>query len=264
MEVRFDPIWNSEMKKICSKCGEEKDVGEFWNSKSTPDGLQYECKKCIKEYQHGEKYKKTCKERYLKNKEKYLEKNKERRFANKAAKREYDVAYRERNKDKISKDLQERYLKDKEKYLERNKKYRLANKKSIKVQRREYREKNKKDPIKRLRLLVSKSIHKALVRNLGGKDGYSIMQFLPYTIQQLKEHLEKQFEVWMNWDNYGAYVRGGETKWHIDHIIPQSFFLYDSMEHPSFLKCWALENLRPLEAVENISKSDKLIGVGNV
>ena len=31
------------------------------------------------------------------------------------------------------------------------------------------------------------------------------------------------------------------------------------MEHPNFQKCWALSNLRPLEAFENIRKSNKLI-----
>ena len=41
-------------------------------------------------------------------------------------------------------------------------------------------------------------------------------------------------------------------------IYPQSKLLYDSMEHPNFLKCWALENLQPLEAKENISKGNRL------
>lgn len=45
----------------------------------------------------------------------------------------------------------------------------------------------------------------------------------------------------------------------IDHIIPQSALLYNSLEHPNFLKCWALENLRPLDARENILKRNKII-----
>jgi 5-methylcytosine-specific restriction endonuclease McrA len=60
----------------------------------------------------------------------------------------------------------------------------------------------------------------------------------------------------MTWDNYGRYEKGKE-KWQIDHIIPQSKLLYDSMDHSNFRKCWALENLRPLEVVENIRKSNK-------
>ena len=41
-------------------------------------------------------------------------------------------------------------------------------------------------------------------------------------------------------------------------IYPQSKLPYDSMTHPNFLKCWALENLQPLEAKENISKGNRL------
>jgi len=54
----------------------------------------------------------------------------------------------------------------------------------------------------------------------------------------------------MNWDNHG--------KWHLDHIYPQSLLPYDSMKHPNFQKCWALDNLHPLEATENISKGNKI------
>jgi hypothetical protein len=61
----------------------------------------------------------------------------------------------------------------------------------------------------------------------------------------------------MNWDNYGKYEEG-KLKWHIDHIIPHSSFEYTSMNDESFKKCWSLENLRPLEAVENIKKSNKM------
>ena len=55
----------------------------------------------------------------------------------------------------------------------------------------------------------------------------------------------------MNWENYG--------EWHIDHIYPQSKLPYDSMEHPNFLKCWALDNLQPLWAEENRKKSNKVL-----
>lgn len=44
----------------------------------------------------------------------------------------------------------------------------------------------------------------------------------------------------MTWENYG------KNGWHIDHIIPKSFFKFDSQEHPAFKACWALSNLQPL------------------
>ena len=69
---------------------------------------------------------------------------------------------------------------------------------------------------------------------------------LEHNIIQLRQHIERQFDDNMNWDNYGIY-------WHIDHIIPQSCLPYTSMEEDNFKKCWALNNLRPLEAKENMT-----------
>ena len=60
------------------------------------------------------------------------------------------------------------------------------------------------------------------------------------------EHLEKLFETWMTWGNYG--------KWHIDHIKPRSLFNYEKPEDKDFQECWALKNLQPLEASENLKK----------
>ena len=76
----------------------------------------------------------------------------------------------------------------------------------------------------------------------------------PYTSRVLREHLESQFTEDMNWDNHGTY-------WHIDHIVPQAALSYDSIEHPNFLKCWALENLQPLPASENRTKNSLYEGV---
>lgn len=42
-------------KKICKKCGVEKDFSEFYTSKKNKDGLQGTCKKC-----KNMKYSFTC------------------------------------------------------------------------------------------------------------------------------------------------------------------------------------------------------------
>jgi hypothetical protein len=78
---------------------------------------------------------------------------------------------------------------------------------------------------------------------VGSKKGESVMKYLPYTIAALKEHIERQFEPWMTWDNHG--------EWHIHHIKPHSKLPYKSMNDTNFHICWALENLMPLEAKEN-------------
>lgn len=36
--------------KLCSSCRKEKDVSEFALSRSSKDGLQYQCKECNKAY----------------------------------------------------------------------------------------------------------------------------------------------------------------------------------------------------------------------
>jgi 5-methylcytosine-specific restriction endonuclease McrA len=84
------------------------------------------------------------------------------------------------------------------------------------------------------------------------------MKFLPYTIQELKEHLEKQFESWMTWENHGCLDPTRDT-WQIDHIIPHSSFHYETMDCEEFKKCWALENLRPLKAIDNLKKGNKIL-----
>lgn len=53
----------------------------------------------------------------------------------------------------------------------------------------------------------------------------------------------------MIWDNYG--------EWHIDHIIPISKFHFESFEDEGFKKAWALNNLQPLWANENMKKGGK-------
>lgn len=112
-------------------------------------------------------------------------------------------------------------------------------------------------PIHKLRLYTSNAIKRGLKRQNGSKLGASIMKHLPYSIEEFKSHIENLWEPWMTWENYGT-LKKGEKRWNIDHIIPQSKLPYDSMEHPNFQKCWALDNLRPLDALENTKKSDKL------
>lgn len=141
-----------------------------------------------------------------------------------------------------------------------DKKYYKNNKKSI-IDRQ-----NKKESIRRkvdiffkLRKQLSKTIRLKLKNFGSNKNGLSILKYLPYTIQELKQHLESLFEPWMNWSNYGVYKvdewdnnNQSTWKWNIDHIIPQSDLPYTSMEDDNFKKCWSLENLRPYSAKQNL------------
>lgn len=142
------------------------------------------------------------------------------------------------------------YQENKEKIKTRIANYKKQNKDSINFKLNEKR----KNPIVRLRHNIS-----CLIRcNIKNKKYESCMKYLPYTIQELKQHLENKFEPWMNWSNWGGYDSktwndqdSTTWTWQIDHIIPQSVLTYSSMEEENFKKCWALNNLRPLSAKQN-------------
>ena len=127
-----------------------------------------------------------------------------------------------------------------------------------KSKRKEYKriyEKNRRNKDVSYKLFgnVSSDVRRKILK-YGGCKNNSTWTKLPYTPQQLKEHLEKQFTLEMNWSNYGFY-------WEIDHIYPQSKLSFDSLEHPNFLECWKLDNLRPLTCEENRKKRDQIISL---
>jgi len=87
--------------------------------------------------------------------------------------------------------------------------------------------------------------------SLNGKKGRTHWEtIVGYTLNDLKNHLEKQFKSRMTWKNYGRY-------WHIDHRIPVTKFNFDSYNDIGFKECWALDNLQPLTARKNISKGNR-------
>jgi len=90
--------------KRCTKCGEWKEFGEYHKVGKGSSGLAARCKACVAEYQM-----------------KYREANKE-----KCA--EYQMKYREANKERVA---------------ESHRKYREANKERIAESHRKYREANK-------------------------------------------------------------------------------------------------------------------------
>ena len=202
-----------QVTKKCSGCKVVKSLDEFSKDKTGKSGRHAHCKECWKQY-------------YEANREKLLEYNKQWAKDNKEKKAEYNRQYNQEHKAERNEYRRNRY----------NNEYR--------------RNRYKSDELYRLSCVVKASIYRALKSSEGSKEGNSTLDMLPYTLSQLKEHIERQFEPWMTWENHG--------EWHIDHIYPQSKLPYDSMTHPNFLKCWALENLQPLEAKENISKGNRL------
>lgn len=225
--------------KQCSQCKEWKDESEFSKDKYGIQGLRSNCKLCCKAY----------------------------RDSHKEQIKEYGILYNKKNKDKIKEYNQRRYKTKEhkeyhynfmksynEKHKEENRKYQKAyyeqNKQYILQRCKNYRETNKEVIQQRDKLRYNKnkltySFGSAICKSLkGAKAEQHWEDLVPYNLQQLKEHLEKQFDENMDWDNYGTY-------WEIDHIIPQNMFIFDNYNDSEFLICWSLVNLRPLERLSN-------------
>lgn len=84
---------------------------------------------------------------------------------------------------------------------------------------------------------------------LRGKAGKSWACYVDYSVDDLVAHIESKFMPGMSWDNMG--------EWHIDHIKPVAAFDFSSPEDAGFKLCWALDNLQPLWASDNIMKGAK-------
>ena len=177
------------------------------------------------------------KEWYQKNKKRLLRKQKEyyQISENKESKRIYDLKYRQENREKRN---------------EQMKQWRIDNKEKMRLYFKLYaRQKRKNNPKFRIDNNIRAHIQKELK---GKKQGRKWQELVGYTINNLIEHLERQFDDKMNWNNYGSY-------WHLDYIKPKSLFCYIVPEDSEFKKCWALNNLQPLESMANKKKSNHYI-----
>ena len=99
------------------------------------------------------------------------------------------------------------------------------------------------EPMFRLNSNISRRIRQSIA---SGKQNSSWQEVLGFSLNKLKAHLEIQFSEGMSWDNYG--------EWHIDHIKPIAFFCFNNITDQDFKDCWALQNLRPLWASENVRR----------
>ena len=170
------------------------------------------------------------------------------------------------NKNRINKQNNLYYIENKDKVLEHQKVYKNQNQDKVRLSKTTSEKRRiNSNPLLKLRKRVSSQIREQLKRFGSSKSGKSIVNYLDYSISDLRIHLENLFEPWMAWDNYGSYNKDewddndkSTWKWNIDHIIPQSKLPYISMEDDNFKKCWSLINLRPLSAKQNL-----LDGVNN-
>lgn len=234
VSIKQKPINNHQKKsklteKACKICHETKDINCF-PLKKDHDGVFRYRRNCI-----------DC----LKTKKTFLNKK-----------------YREDHKEELQKANRQWYQEHKEEMKKSSAEHKKKNKAKRNANAKERR---KNDPAFVLRANISSAIWKALKINKGSKKRKSIKDYLPYTIEELKIHLENQFEDWMTWRNHGKYdAKTWNDKdkstwtWNIDHKIAQAKLPFASMEDPNFLICWELDNLQPLNAKDNIIKGARL------
>lgn len=212
--------------KQCSKCKELKDEGEFQFQKKR-SSYRADCKECKNA---------SIRTWYWKNHKEQVERIK----ANHIKNAEKECIHRKKvwcegrswnqQHPEAKKIIAKRYNQKHKKQL-------------LDYQRKRFQN----NPQARLARRICKAIWYSLKGRKGGAHWENLVR---YNIDELKWHLEKQFTKGMSWDNYG--------KWHIDHIIPISFFQFNSADDIEFRMCWRLENLQPLWAEDNHKKHIKI------
>ena len=192
-------------------------------------------------------YNKSDKEYYEKNKRIILTKAKKYYIENKVVINKRNALWKTNNLEKV------RAYKRKE-----AKQYRIKYPEKVKLQNKVWKENNKDygrnyakkyyhTHIKQnINLIIQKNLRKGIWDTLkGNSKSERTMRIVGCSIQELRQHLEKQFTFGMNWKNYGF-------GWHIDHIKPIKIFNLSNKEE--LQKCFHYTNLQPLWAIENIKK----------
>lgn len=228
------------MSKICKTCGQEKENSEFYHDHHTRDGLQPECKMCLNK--RSKAWAAANPEKVLKSLEKYRTKNKD-------IERERMRKWHAENPEKVKESTKRWHQANHKRVMEKHRIWKAANLDKV---RANYIRQNikKRSTIKgRLNNNISTAIRHSLKK--GVKAYRSWESLVGYTVEELRIHLESQFDDAMTWENHGTY-------WHIDHKIPLAAFYFEKPEDPDFKRCWSLRNLQPLEAIENIRKGSKV------
>ena len=247
----------------CTKCGKELPLSQFYKRKAKSGCIKYlaECKYCTKsravQWGRGHKEKrrlsrarwnsnhpeevKAAKIRWRNNNPEY---NAEWRRINIDKARENASMWRKNNYEKKRRLNAEWRKHNLDKARESSNKWRSNNRKHS----AEYKKRRRAtDPEFKMISNIRASVSRILKNNT--KRGHTI-ELLGCSAEYLRHYLENQFTGDMNWDNYGPYG------WHIDHIIPLSYF--DMSDPEQQRRAWHYTNLQPLWAADNIRKSNKI------
>lgn len=236
-------------KKRCCSCQIYRSLDNFNNSSQTWDNLRPECKICLTEKRAA-------------NKEKMTEYNKKYWQETKEQQKEKQKIWRENNKERIKENMKKWLENNKEYKKQKDKEYREENRdkrnEQVKLwKRNDYQDlKTNPDRIDEYnRQRIKSNVGRRIREMLQQQKSQRTLDYVGCSLDELKAHLEEQFQEGMSWDNYGKYTFGNDTSgWHIDHIIPcAAFNLEDEFERNA---CFYYQNLQPLWGKDNIVKSD--------
>lgn len=222
------------MKK-CIKCNIEKEFNYFSKQPRNKDGFENQCKSCRLDAHRIRKG--------IKNPSgiRVISSNEQLGIGKICNKCRQDKLFSEFNKGlKLNKFGLNTYCKDCQSKL--GKKYFSNNKSKVigKIQKR-----LKEDSLFKLKCNI-RGLIRSSFKNLGYNKKSKTFQILGCTSQEFYEHIESLFLNGMNWDN--------RKLWHIDHIIPISL----AKTEEEVIKLNHYTNLRPLWAIDNIRKSNKI------
>ena len=149
--------------------------------------------------------------------------------------------HRKQNKESIKNYYNNYYISNLENEVNRKKIYRENNKDKVQNSSKNSIIKRKiNDPLFKFTYKIRCSIYNCLVgKNI--KTNTKTYQILGCNTNEFKEHLQSQFEPWMNWNNRGLYNGQLNYGWDIDHIIPMS----TAKTEEDVIKLNHYTNLRP-------------------
>lgn len=246
--------------RVCTQCNIEKDILDFRHQiRDGKPRISFVCKKCLDIQRKKLRQSKKLPQKVAKDdNHKICKKCIKEKELSMFAKYRYNsvLLYKSTCRECNKPSHQKYYASKSTEIITKNSEYKKQNRTRVNE-----REKARKQSDIAYNLFSSvRSVVKASIRrNKGNKGGLSTLKYLRYSINELKEHLASQFETWMSWDNHGRYDSKTWNDndpttwtWQVDHIIPQSVLPYKSLVDDNFQKCWALSNLRPYSAKQNI------------
>lgn len=223
--------------KRCADCHEIKEAQDFHSCKSRADGLSHYCKDCKRV---------RARAYYLANHEREKERMRLYRLANPEKVSEVKKRCYEAKKPEYLAACRRRYDEKRGVILEYSARYRQSNKENISARNTQYvRERMKVDPAFKLSYAIRCRVGQAFRTKSIPKRGKT-PSMLGCGWEELKVHIESQFQPGMTWENRG--------EWHVDHKIPLSLAATaEDME-----RLCHYTNLQPLWALDNIRKGARM------